>query len=310
MPVGWCRRRLAQAALTVGLVFFSAAVAEHASAVEVHVAEREGAEQASDPEPGWATDGRFGLFTANIATANAATSRDPEVNSSATSTRFLATFDGTLWWRIGPIDEVEQHLQMRYGRSRTAEADWIETADVLEYDAVGRHRYKPRRAAYTAVVVSTAFTGPEPWNDPFDPLRGAVSAGHSWLLENLQPLSDRLELRLGARAQKRWGKEVPDYARSIEIGPEGYLRYQRRQTNELSWWVQSELFTEFNDPGHLEILTTANLTVTLSKPLTIDLRLRAYFERHPADLPDDQPINGYDEIGIRQETLIGVTMRW
>lgn len=280
------------------------------TAVEIQTRAREGADQASGPVLGWLSEGRLGLFASNIATSNAANSLDPEISSSSDSTRFVTTFDGTLWWRLSRIDEVEQHLQVRYGRSRTGDAEWVETSDVIDYASVARHRYRPRRAGYAALVMNSAFTGPEPYKDLFDPLRGAVSLGHSWLYEDLQPLTDRLELRLGVRAQKRWGKETADYARQIEVGPESYVRYQRKQTNELSWWVQGEVFTEFSDLTHVQGLGTAALTLTLSKPITIDLRLRSYYEHHPKDVPVDQSRVGYDHLGIRQESLIGVTIGW
>ena len=280
------------------------------AAVEIQMREREGADQAAGPPLGWMSSGRLGFFASNIATANADTSLDPEVSSSTDSTRFVSTFDGTLWWRINSVDEVEQHLQLRYGRSRIGEADWVETSDVIDYDGVARHRYRLRRAGYAALVVTSAFTGPEPWQDFLDPIRGAGSLGHSWMYQDLQPLSDRLEIRLGVRAQKRWGKDTAEYIRKTEVGPETYLRYQRKQTNELSWWAQAEAFTEFADVTHLQSLGTAALTLTLSKPITIDLRLRVYYEQHPNDVPTDESNSGYDRLGVRQESLIGITVGW
>ena len=280
------------------------------AAVEIQLREREGADQAAGPPLGWLSEGRLGFFAANIATANADTSFDPEVSSSSDSTRFVTTFQGTLWWRMSSVDELEQHLQLRYGRSRTTDAEWIETLDVIEYDGVARHRYRPRRAGYAAVVVNSAFTGPKPFQDFLDPIRGAASVGHSWMYQDLQPLTDRLEMRAGLRAQKRWGKETPDYERKVQVGPEAYIRYQRKQTNEVSWWLQAEAFTEFTDVAHFQGLGTAALTLTLSKPITIDLRVRAYYEHHPNDVPDDQSLAGYDSLGIRQESLIGVTIGW
>ncbi len=279
------------------------------TAVEIQTREHEGADQAAGPPLGWLSEGRLGFYASNIATSNAENSLDPEISSSSDSMRFVTTFDGTLWWRMSRIDSVEQHLQLRYGSSHAGD-DWVETSDVIDYDGVLRHRYRPRRAGYAAVVVNSAFTGPDPYNDLFDPLRGAVSVGHSWMYEDMQPLTDRLELRLGLRAQKRWGKENADFMRKIEVGPESYVRYQRKQTNELSWWAQGEVFTEFSDATHVQGLGTAALTLTLSKPITIDLRLRTYYEHHPKDVPGDQSRAGYDHLGVRQESLIGVTLGW
>lgn len=301
------RGRRCSFALVAGVVCVALAPL---SAVEIQRRDREGADQANATDLGWSSSGRLGLFAANVATANADTSRDTEVNSGPASARFLGTGDATLWYRLDHIDELEQNAEIRYGRTKTADAEWTETTDVIDYTAVGRHRYRPRRAGYVALVLNTSFTGPDPRNDAFDPIRGAGSAGHSWLFEDLQPLSDRLEVRLGVRAQKRWGTGLPDYARKIEVGPETYLRYQRKQTNELSWWAQIEAFTEFSDFAHVQGLSTAGLTLNLSKPVTIDLRLRAYYERHPNDLPAGESGIGYDQLGMRQETLLGISVAW
>lgn len=265
---------------------------------------------APPPLPGWACTGRLGLFTSAVTTANADTSRDSEVNTSARSTSFIGTLDGTLWWRGETTDEVEQRLQARYGMSQTGDSEWTETSDFIEYDGVYRHRYALRRALYGSLTAMTAFIGPDPWNAPFDPLKAALSAGHSWLYDNLMPLSDRLELRLGLRVQKTWGRGLDPYLRQTETGPEAFVRYERKQTAELSWWAQADLFTEFNDPGHLEALATAALQLQLTRIITVDLRLRVYYEQRPDDLPDNLPADGYDRIGLRGETLIGATINW
>jgi hypothetical protein len=269
-----------------------------------------GADLAPQPPPGWANEGRLGIFTTNIATANANTSRDSGINSGQSSTSFIGTLDSTLWWRAETPDEAEQSLQARYGRSRTGDGDWAETTDSLEYDGVFRHRYQPRRAIYASLVIATAFVGPSPTLSPFDPIRGAAAVGHSWLWENLLPLSDRLEVRTGVRTQKRWGTGLDERVRRIEVGPEAYIRYQRKQTAELSWWAQAELFSEFDDMAHLQALGTAALQLQLTKIVSIDLRLRAYFEHQPAALPETESHLGYDELGLRQETLIGVVATW
>lgn len=297
------RRRTVIAALMTG---FASAMA----GVEMPIAEPDGAEVSAAPPSGWSSTGRLGIFTSNIATANADTSRDPEVRSSASSTSFTGTLDGTLWWRSEGADEVEQGLQARYGRSRTGDAEWAETTDFIEYDGVYRYRYQPRRAIYGSLTANTTFTGPEPWQDPFDPIQVAAAAGHSWLYENIMPLSDRLEVRTGVRAQKSWGRELEDFSREIEVGPEAFLRYERKQTTEVSWWAQAELFTEFDDPEHGQALGTAGLTVQLTQLVTIDLRLRAYYEHRPSDLPAQANEQGYDELGLRQETLIGLNASW
>ncbi len=264
-----------------------------------------------EPLPGWSSTGRFGLFTSNITTANSDTSRDTEVQSGGRSTSVIGTFDGTLRWRAEGPAELEQRLQARYGRNRTGDqSGWSETSDLVEYEGVYRHRYQPRRALYAANTANSAFVGPDPWNDPFDPIKASISAGHSWLWENPLPLTDRLELRAGVRAQKRWGKGIGDFARQVELGPEAWLRYERKQSADLSWWVQAELFTEYDDPGHAEGLTTAALQLQLTRLISVDLRARAYFERRPRDLPDDAPDTGYNQLGLRQETLIGVNVSW
>ena len=96
----------------------------------------------------------------------------------------------------------------------------------------------------------------------------------------------------------------------IELGPELWGRYERQQTSELSYWVPANLFTEFDDLKHLEALLTAGLTLRLTRIINIDLRLRSYYEHRPSDLPADGTYVGYDELGLRQETLIGVVVDW
>ena len=262
------------------------------------------------PPPGWLSTGRLGLFTTNITTANADTSRDPEVRSSASSASIIGTFDGTLWWRSESSSEVEQRFQARYGRSRSGDQGWVETADLLEYDGVYRMRYQPRNALYSALTATSAATGPDPRNSWFDPVQASLAAGHSWLQDGLLPLSDRLELRLGVRAQKRWGTGLTDFQREVEIGPEAWGRYERQQTAELSYWVQTNLFNEFDDLRHVEGLLTAGLTLRLTRIINIDLRLRSYYEHRPSDLPAGGNYQGYDELGLRQETLIGLVVNW
>ena len=44
--------------------------------------------------------------------------------------------------------------------------------------------------------------------------------------------------------------------------------------------------------------------------MQVDLRLRVYYEHHPNDVPSDQSLAGYDRLGVRQESLIGVTLGW
>jgi hypothetical protein len=265
---------------------------------------------APPPLPGWACTGRLGLFANTVSTANADTSRDSEVNSSVHSTSFIGTLDGTLWWRGENTDEVEQRLQARYGISRTGEGDWTETSDFIEYDGVYRHRYALRRALYGSLTGVSAFVGPDPWNAPFDPLKAALAAGHSWLYDNMMPLSDRLEVRCGVRIQKTWGRSLDPYLSEVETGPEVFLRYQRQQTPDLSWWAQFDLFSEFNDLGHVEALGTAALQLQLTSIIAVDLRVRTYYERRPSDLPERLSTVAYDRIGLRGETLIGATISW
>jgi hypothetical protein len=260
--------------------------------------------------PGWSSTGQFGLFVSDTTTSNAETARDTGVRTASETTTLTASLDATLLWTIDDEEEIEQRFQGRHGRSRASGRDWIETADLAQYDGVYRYRYVPSRAWYVGSTIITAFTGPEPEKTPFDPLQARLSAGHAWLQEGFLPITDRLEERLGVRTQKRWGTGLSEFQREVETGPEAFIRYERTANAAMSYWAQAEVFSEFDDLAHLEGLATAALVVRVAVPLTVDLRLRMVYERLPRDIPDDEPRAGYQELGLRLDTLVGFAYGW
>jgi hypothetical protein len=110
---------------------------------------------------------------------------------------------------------------------------------------------------------------------------------------------------VGVRAQKRWSRHDLASQERIETGPEGFARYDRPIHPALRWFVQYEVFSEFNDLRHITQLITAGLTAQLSKYLTAELGFRAYRESHPKEVSASSP--GYDLWGMRQDTLLGLT---
>ena len=149
------------------------------------------------------------------------------------------------------------------------------------------------------------FVGPGPAKDAFDPItaHGGAGIGQRW--DNLLPEKDKLEWRLGVRAQKTWGRYFDPPQDDVEVGPEAFLRYEREVSKELRYFIQYEGFAPFNDLGHVTNLGTAGLSAQVNAHLTVELNLRAYYESHPKDA--DPLVTGYDHWGVRQDTMLGLT---
>ncbi|MFW5830235.1 MAG: DUF481 domain-containing protein, partial [Planctomycetota bacterium] len=155
-----------------------------------------------------------------------------------------------------------------------------------------------------ALVAETAFTGPEPDEDPFSPFLLKLSTGYGQEYLDLLPLSDRFAWRAGVRAQRRWGDGLSDHEREWEFGPEARVRYERQQTQRLSYHAQYDVFTEFNDLEHITHLLQGGMESQLTSLFTLTLTARAYYEGEPEDVDDGEA--GYDEWSWRQETLLGL----
>jgi len=257
----------------------------------------------------WKLTGRFGAFFSNVNTTNADTSLDPTISGTSTSTSFLATYDGQANWKEDK-NSIDNLLKARYGRIRTQGQDWTENNDELRYDGVYRRELVEPHFIYLGWGAESVFTGPDPYNYAFDPTTGKVSAGYGQRYEDFIPDKNSLEFRLGARAQKKWGKSLGRTEKGIETGIEAFIRYEhllKRGDGEydVRFFTQYEGFSEFNDLSHITNLITAGLTVQLTRYITIEMGIRAYYETRTKE--DDRTLAGYNQWSIRQDSLFGLT---
>lgn len=264
------------------------------------------------PAEGWSSTGKGSLQLSNVSTGNADTSRDPTISSSDRTSAWTSTLEARVLWRREP-DSVEQNLKLQFGRSRTNDDPVSENADELRYDGIYRRTMHAPHYLYGGWHADSVFTGPEPEKRPLDPITAWLDTGYGQLYENFLPVSNRFDGRLGARLQKRWGASLLEDERSLEFGPELFLRYEQTVFQEdahlLRWFAQYEGFTEFNDLRHVANLITAGLTAQVAKYLTLDVGLRAYYETVPKEYGNDRPA-GFNEWSLRQETLVGLTYLW
>jgi hypothetical protein len=264
----------------------------------------------------WQWQGRLGGFLGNVTTGNADTSRDPTISGTQTSTSWLATVEAGLGWKEGP-DSLDHALKARYGRIRVQGGDWSENNDEIRYDGVYRREVYQPTFLYLGWGAESVFTGPPPQEDAFDPTLGKVSAGFGQRFADFLPDHNKLEWRLGARAQKSWGSSVAPVDDKVQTGLEAYLRYDHelidptdpeKKRPTLRFFAQYEGFSEFNDLGHISNLVTAGLAAQLSRYLTAEFGVRAYYETRPKE--DDGTGIGYSQWSVRQDTLVGLTYLW
>jgi hypothetical protein len=273
-----------------------------------------GALKADGVDGQWTHAGRLGAFYANVSTTDNTASRDASVAGAHASTSYLLTGDLLLLYRQSALS-FDQTVRLRYGKIRTEGQPWIENNDEIHYDGVVRDEFARPHFAYGAWGGDSVFTSPVD-REPLDPITARVSVGYGQLYRGVvltgtdaakpEVGRDRLEVRVGVRAQKRWSDhDLPSQDR-IESGPEGFARYDRPVDPVLRWFVQYEVFSEFIDFGHVQQLLTAGLTAQLGKYVAADISLRAYRETKPKEVPSGTP--GYDQWGLRTDTLIGLTV--
>jgi hypothetical protein len=261
------------------------------------------------PPSAWTRKGVIGAYLNNITTANADESHDPTINGTTGSTSWSAKLDVGLEWRSGN-NSVENLLKAEYGQIHQRDQEWQENKDELRYDGVYRRVLAKPSFVYVGWGGETVFTGPAPTYDAFQPFLAKAGAGFGQMYENMLPEKDRFEWRLGARAQKRWGRYVSDDQDGIQTGIEAFLRYERqaiiqRDDQDLRYFVQYEGFSQFNDLSHITNLITAGLTYQFTRFLTLDLALRAYYETRTKD-DENHAVPGYNQWGIRQDTMLGL----
>jgi hypothetical protein len=259
---------------------------------------------ASEDAPShWTHAGRLGAFYTSVVTERASSSNDPTIAGASESTAYVLTFDGSLRWKDGS-ESADHDLRLRYGKIRQEGQQWLENDDEARYEGVYRHEFRKPHFIYASWGARSVFTNPID-DRALDPLLAHVGGGYGQLYENLLFAPDRLEWRLGARAQKRWSRHEPRNRTLVESGIEAFLRYERVLNESLKYFVQYDGFSEFNDLAHVTNLITAGLTMQLSKYLAVDVGLRAYYETAPEE-SDGAPV--YNHWSVRQDTLAGLTV--
>lgn len=260
--------------------------------------------------PNWTLGGKIGGQLASVTTGNGDTSRDPSISGAERSTAWSAYLESTLQWRRDQ-QWWQQDLKARYGAVKKADESWAENSDEVRYDTVYRYLFAKPWFLYASGGAQTVFTGPDPQQYRLDPITGKASAGIGQVWEDLWvPMKDRLEWRLGHRAQRRWGPSLSEDDRLTQNGPEAFARYERKVTEELSFWIQYEGFAETNDLGHVTNLGTAGLTLILARQtawlpsIQLDANLRVFYETRVKEDRDSQ-LAGFNQWGVRQETLVG-----
>jgi hypothetical protein len=252
----------------------------------------------------WSWKVRLGVFLQSIASDNAAASRDPSIAGSVDSTTFKLSGSGNLIWHADP-NRVEQRVETEYGQQRSEPGnEWTENADRILYAVTYERALTAIQLLYLNGTVESVFTGREPESRSFDPLIAKLSTGYGHRYTDLLPLHDTLIWRLGVYARKRWESHAADYQTRLATGPEALARYERKQSEDVSYAAQYECFGEFADPSHVTQLAQAGLRVQVAKLLSVELKLRAYAETRPEDAPRGEP--GYDEWSFRQEALVGL----
>jgi hypothetical protein len=183
----------------------------------------------------------------------------------------------------------------------------------VRYDGVYRREITYPHFAYLGWGAESVFTGPDPHDYAFDPTTGKGSAGYGQRYEDFLPDKNHVEVRLGARAQQKWGASVPPEDEGIKTGLESFARYEhllKRGEGEydVRFFGQYEGFSEFEDLAHITNLVTAGLVMQLTRYLAVELGLRAYYESMPTG--DVGTGLGYDEWSLRHDSLFGLTLAY
>lgn len=172
------------------------------------------AEDAVPPAPvppspsNWNWNGRLGGFLGSVTTGNGDTSRDPIISGTQSSTSWLTTLDAGLGWK-SDLDSADNEIKARYGRICIEGGDWSENNDKIRYDGVYRREVMKPTFVYLSWGAQSVFTGPAPDENAFDPTLGKVGGGFGQRFEDFLPDRNKLEWRLGARAQKYWAEVLP-----------------------------------------------------------------------------------------------------
>lgn len=261
----------------------------------------------AQPEDGFSTSGKIGAFGSSVVTSNADSSRDPSISGTTETVAYRLSLEAGVEYRNGK-HSVEHDLLAKYGRKKDQNTDWVEDTDEVRYDGVYRYAFSKPHYAFASWGWESVFTGPEPEADPFQPGLVKGAAGYGQLYENFWAKSSKLDARIGVGARKRYGRILSARDTEVETGIELFVRHERILDERLRYFLQYEAFSEFADLAHITNLVTAGLTLQLYAHLTVELGLRAFYETEPEDAVSGS--SGYDELGLRQDTLVGLTYTW
>ena len=255
---------------------------------------------------GWSHTGRIGNFINNIATSNGnADSPDPVIKSTSNSVNYLLALDTTLTWQ-GLEDSIDQHLLLKYGASKQPGQPWLKNNDDILYQGVFRRGLGKPAFVYGSWGFETVFAGPDPDNRALDPFQAHASVGYGQLYENLGSDKDRLEWRLGVRAQKYWGSQLADQQGLFLVGPELFIRYEREVNKSLRFFIETDDYGQFTDPGHTVVLATAGVAAKLNAYVTAEINFRTYHESGPKSAAVGAP--GYNQWFYKEDALIGLAI--
>ena len=265
------------------------------------------AEDAAPPADGFSNSGKIGAYGSNVATSNADTSRDPSISGTTETVAYRLSLEAGLEYRNGK-HSVEHDLLAKYARKKDENTAWVEDTDEVRYDGVYRYAFSKPHYTFASWGWESVFTGPEPEADLFQPGLVKGAAGYGQLYENFWAKESKFDARIGVGARQRYGKILSSSETEVETGIELFVRHERVLDERLRYFLQYEAFSEFEDVAHITNLFTGGLSVQLYTYLTVELGLRAFYETEPDDVVSGTP--GYDELGLRQDTLIGLTYTW
>ncbi|TVR13019.1 MAG: DUF481 domain-containing protein [Planctomycetota bacterium] len=260
----------------------------------------------------WSYNLRLGAFLNQVATRRAGSSRDSTIASTTEAISYRLSLTGDLTWEEGP-NELRQELRLRYGRSKEADRSWITNRDEIRYDITGfRFLDEPRiQFAYVSGRAQTVFEGPDDnpnrGNRNLDPGSAFIAIGYGQRHKDIWlPESDRVEARVGVRAQRRWGRDLSSDETEVDIGIEAIFDYRNQLREDIEWSFYAESFAPFDDLGHITTWAELSLDFQINTWVTANMGVRIYYETDPKDA-DRFPGDGYNSMSIRQEALIGIT---
>lgn len=255
------------------------------------------------PTPeGWSWSGKVGAWFSSTSSSNSDTSLDPAISTTSDAMNYRLGGDVNALWKRG-INEVEQNLITAYGRQKQAGEGWATSTDNALYNGIYRTVWSAPQFTYAGWGAESVFVGPAPEQDAFGEGRAWGSAGYGVKGPHILVVEDSGEARIGVRTQGRWGPNFTTQQQELQTGPEAFGRYDLKLKVDTKAFVQYEAFGDFEDMSHISNLITAGLFMQVSRYLTVDLALRAYYESRPDNAPKDA--TGYSQWSARSETLIG-----